>query len=118
LYPPTTTSRPPSTPLPPPGKCRVARVRVKVAAASVVSDDVPGAIFGKTRQVGGLCNVCNVHHAEKKPQENLARICFLKFKVLVAVSILCDLLLTCKPPPTQPPSALCRSRGWGLLELL
>jgi hypothetical protein len=107
LSPPTMTSRPP----PPPGKCRVARVRVRVADASVVSGDVSGAIFGKTRQAGDLCNVCNVHHAEKKLQEKLARIYFLKFAVLVAVSVLRALFSTCKPPPSRPPSTICRSRG-------
>jgi hypothetical protein len=99
---------------PPPGKCRVARVRVRVAAASVVSGDIPKANFGKTRQAGGLCNVCNVHHAEKKLQENLARICFLKFAVLVAVSVLRALFPTCKPPPCRPLSAICMSSGWGV----
>jgi hypothetical protein len=51
------TSRPPSTPPPLPGKFRVARVRVRVVAASVVSGDVTRANFGKTRQAGGLCKM-------------------------------------------------------------
>jgi hypothetical protein len=54
-----------------------------------------------------------VDHA-KMLQEFLVPMIFLKFAVCDRGSILRDDVSTCKHPVSRPPSANCRSRGWGV----